>query len=149
MDIRGLSYGRIEQLIEAGLIRDAAEPVRPRRATLVELERFAEKSAEQLVDAIEASKQQPLSRLLFGLGIDHVGEIAARELARHFGTMDALAPRQRGDFGAFTASATSSPSRCRHWFARRRQAADRQLRGARAQLRGATGRWPRDAPFKG
>jgi DNA ligase (NAD+) len=62
---------------------------------LVNVERFAKKSAEQLVDAIAASRQQPLSRLLFGLGIDHVGEIAARELARHFGSMDALVSASR------------------------------------------------------
>jgi DNA ligase (NAD+) len=91
MDIRGLSYARLQQLIEAGLIHDAAGLYDLTAKQLVELERFAEKSAEALVEAIAASKSQPLSRLLFGLGIDNVGEIAARELARHFGTMDALA----------------------------------------------------------
>ena len=86
MDIRGLSYARIQQLLEAGLIRDAAGLYDLTTPQLVKLERFAEKSAEALVDAIHMSKKQPLSRLLFGLGIDNVGEIAARELARHFGT---------------------------------------------------------------
>lgn len=91
MDIRGLSYARLQQLIGAGLIHDAAGLYDLTAKQLVELERFAEKSAEALVEAIAASKSQPLSRLLFGLGIDNVGEIAARQLARHFGTMDALA----------------------------------------------------------
>ena len=95
MDIRGLSYGRIEQLVQEGLITDAASLYDLTSEKLVGVERFAKKSAEQLVEAIAASKQQPLSRLLFGLGIDHVGEIAARELARHFGHMDALAAASR------------------------------------------------------
>ena len=91
MDIRGLSYARIEQLMDAGLVRDAADVYDLTVEQLVPLDRFADKSAENLVQAIEASKAQPLSRLVFALGIDHVGEIAARLLARHFGTMDRLA----------------------------------------------------------
>src|SRR4051812_46853835 len=100
MDIRGLSYGRIEQLVQEGLISDSASVYDLTSDQLVKVERFAKKSADQLVDAIAASKQQPLSRLLFGLGIDHVGEIAARELARHFGSMDALAAASREEVSA-------------------------------------------------
>jgi DNA ligase (NAD+) len=91
MDIRGLSYARIEQFVAAGLIRDVADIYDLTVEQLVELDRFAEKSAENLVAAIAASKAQPLSRLLFGLGIGNVGAIGAKLLARHFGTMDALA----------------------------------------------------------
>jgi DNA ligase (NAD+) len=91
MDIRGLSYARIEQMIAAGLIHDVADIYTLDVERLTALERFADKSAENLVEAIEASKQQPLSRLLFGLGIRHVGATAAQLLARHFGTMEALA----------------------------------------------------------
>ena len=69
MDIRGLSYARIQQLVDAGLVHDAADLYDLEAEHLIELERFAEKSAEALVEAIEASKAQPLSRLLFGLGI--------------------------------------------------------------------------------
>ena len=90
MDIRGLSYARIEQLIEAGLVKDAADLYLLSVDQLVLLERFAAKSAEQLVAAIEDSKAQPLSRLLNGLGIRHVGTGAAQLLARHFGSMRAL-----------------------------------------------------------
>lgn len=90
MDIRGLSYARIMQLIEAGMVHDAADIYDLTVAQLVTLERFAEKSAENLVTAIEQSKQQPLSRLLNALGIRHVGEQSAQLLARHFGTMDRL-----------------------------------------------------------
>lgn len=93
MDIRGLGYERVQKLLDAGLIKDVAdlydtERVNPER--LRALDGFAEKSAQQLVDAIAASKRRPLSTLLFALGIRHVGEGAAELLARRFGTMDAL-----------------------------------------------------------
>ena len=90
MDIRGLSYARIEQLIAASLVHDVADLYALTLEQLLTLERFAETSAQNLVDAIVASRAQPLSRLLFGLGIRHVGQTAAQLLARHFGTMDAL-----------------------------------------------------------
>jgi DNA ligase (NAD+) len=90
MDVRGLSYARIQQLVTAGLIRDVADVFSVTVDQLVELDRFAAKSAQNLVAAIEASKAQPLSRLLFGLGVPHVGAIAAQLLARRFGTLDAL-----------------------------------------------------------
>ena len=90
MDIDGLSYARIEQLINAQLVHDVADLYTLKAGQIAELERFAAKSAEALVAAIEASKQQPLSRLLFGLGIRHVGAEAALVLARQFGTLDAL-----------------------------------------------------------
>ena len=97
MDIRGLSYARIEQLIAAGLVARRRRSIRPDREQLTALERFADKSADNLVDAIVASKAQPLSRLLFGLGIRHVGQTAAQLLARHFGTIDALSTATSDD----------------------------------------------------
>jgi DNA ligase (NAD+) len=91
MDIRGLSYARIQQLVDAELVSDQADLYDLKPSQLTALDRFAEKSAWQLVEAIQASKAQPLSRLLFALGIANIGEIAARQIARHFGTMDAIA----------------------------------------------------------
>jgi DNA ligase (NAD+) len=91
MDIRGLSYARIEQLIAAGLVHDVADIFALTAPQLEALERFAEKSAENVVAAIQAAKSRPLSRLLFGLGIRHVGSTAAELIARRFGTLDALA----------------------------------------------------------
>jgi DNA ligase (NAD+) len=91
MDIDGLSYARIEQLLEAGLIHDIADLYELDPERIRSLDRFAEKSAQSLVDAIVESKRQPLSRLLFGLGIRHVGAEAAALLARNFGTLDAVA----------------------------------------------------------
>ncbi|MBW8770275.1 MAG: NAD-dependent DNA ligase LigA [Gemmatimonadetes bacterium] len=90
MDIRGLSYARIEQLIAASLVHDVADIYALTVEQLLTLERFAETSAQNLVDAITASRAQPLSRLLFGLGVRHVGQTAAQLLARHFGSMEAL-----------------------------------------------------------
>jgi DNA ligase (NAD+) len=97
MDIRGLSYARIEQLIAAGFIHDVADLYSVTEEQLLELEGFAEKSAQQLVAAIAASKTQPLSRLLFGLGIRHVGSTAAELLARHFGELPAISEASKDD----------------------------------------------------
>ena len=90
MDIRGLGYERVRQLLAAGLISDVADLYALTVEQLVELDRFAEQSAEQLVNAIAASRAQPLSLLLFGIGIRHVGKTVAQLLARRFGTLDAL-----------------------------------------------------------
>jgi DNA ligase (NAD+) len=117
MDIRGLSYGRIEQLVQEGLVTDAASLYDLTSEQLVTVERFAKKSADQLVEAIAASKRQPLSRLLFGLGIDHVGEIAARELARHFGAMDALAGAGREEISAVHGIGDVIAESVATWFA--------------------------------
>ena len=100
MDIRGLSYARIQQFVEAGLVRDAADLYALRADQLVALERFAEKSAQALVHAISESKSRPLSRLLFGLGIRHVGGSAAELLARQFGSLDALMAASEGEIAA-------------------------------------------------
>lgn len=100
LDIDGLSYARIQQLLAAGYVHDFADLFDVTVPQLVALERFGQKSAENLVAAIAAAKAQPLSRLLFGLGIRHVGAQAAQLLARHFGSLDALAaaaPEQLGE----------------------------------------------------
>jgi DNA ligase (NAD+) len=90
MDIRGLGYERVRALLDTKLIKDVADLYTLTPLQLLGLEGFAEKSAQQLVDAIQASKAQPLSTLLLALGIRHVGTQGAKLLARHFGTMKAL-----------------------------------------------------------
>lgn len=90
MDIRGLGYERVRQLLDEGLIRDVADLYDLTAERLVGLERFAAQSAKQLVAGIDASRARPLSLLLFGLGIRHVGKTVAQLLARRFGTMEAL-----------------------------------------------------------
>jgi len=117
MDIRGLSYARIKQLIDADLVEDAADLYDLTVEQLVEIERLAEKSAAGLVQAVEASKQQPLSRLLFALGIEHVGETAAREIARHFGTMDAILGATVDDVMAVHGVGDTMADSIVNWFA--------------------------------
>lgn len=90
MDIRGLSYARIQQLVTERLVRDPGDIYSIRREKLLKLEGYAAKGADALIAAIQASKSQPLSRLLHALGIRHVGSIAAQLLAQHFGTLDAI-----------------------------------------------------------
>jgi DNA ligase (NAD+) len=95
MDIRGLGYERVRALLDAKLIADVADLYTLTAARLVTLEGFAEKSAQQLVDAIQASKGRPLSTLVYALGIRHVGAQVAKLLARQFGTMKALRSASR------------------------------------------------------
>jgi DNA ligase (NAD+) len=93
MDIRGLGYERVRALLDARLIADVADLYDRKKLGLMQLltlEGFAEKSAAQLLAAIDASKKQPLSTLLLALGIRHVGTTVARVLARHFATMSRL-----------------------------------------------------------
>jgi DNA ligase (NAD+) len=90
MDIEGLGEERVLQLVGAGLINDAADLYDLRVEQLVALERFAAVSARNLVAAVDASRGQPLSRLLVALGIRHVGPTVARALARAFGSLEAV-----------------------------------------------------------
>ena len=90
MDIDGLGYAVVDQLLEKGLVRDISDIYGLKVEDLVGLERFGPKSAANLVQAITASKQAPLSRLLFALGIRHVGERAGKILASSFLNIDAL-----------------------------------------------------------
>ncbi len=100
MDIRGLGVERVRQLLDAGLIHDVADLYSLTAGQLVTLDRFAEQSATQLVAAIAAARTRPLSVLLFGLGIRHVGKTVAQLLARRFGTMAALAAASEAEIEA-------------------------------------------------
>ncbi|HUR95052.1 MAG TPA: NAD-dependent DNA ligase LigA [Gemmatimonadales bacterium] len=100
MDIRGLGYERVRQLLDTGLIRNVADLYDLTAEQLVALDRFAEQSAQQLVGAIEISKGRPLSSVLFGLGVRHVGKTVAQLLARRFGTMRALANATEDEINA-------------------------------------------------
>jgi len=97
MDIEGLGPALIDQLVDSGLVRRLPDLYRLRVEDLAELERMGEKSAQNLVANIEASKDRGLARVLTALGIRHVGERNARLLAEEFGSIDALleAPEER------------------------------------------------------
>jgi DNA ligase (NAD+) len=90
VEIEGLGDKLVEQLVDANLVRNLADLYRLGFAALASLERMGEKSANNLVAAIEKSKQTTLARFIFGLGIRHVGEATAKELSRHFGKLDAV-----------------------------------------------------------
>jgi DNA ligase (NAD+) len=88
MDIEGLGDKLVEQLVDAGIVRTLPELYRLGVAKLAALERMADRSAANLVAALEQSKQTTLPRFLYALGIRHVGEATARDLAAHFGSLD-------------------------------------------------------------
>ena len=90
LDIEGLGDKLVEQLVDAGLVHTPADLFRLSVATLAGLERMGEKSAENLVAALERARATQLSRFIYALGIRHVGEATARDLARHFGSLEAL-----------------------------------------------------------
>ncbi|MEP7283309.1 MAG: NAD-dependent DNA ligase LigA, partial [Rubrivivax sp.] len=90
LDIEGFGDKLVEQLVEADLVRTLPDLYRLGLAKLSALDRLAEKSAGNLLAALESSKQTTLARFLFGLGIRHVGEATAKELAKHFGSLDGV-----------------------------------------------------------
>ncbi len=116
MNIEGLGEKLVDQLVTAGLLTDVASIYDLKAKDLVELERWGEKSAANLLAEIEKSKENDLSRLVFALGLRHVGEKAAKTLAEHFGSLDALAKateeelQKAEEIGPNTAAAVAS------WF---------------------------------
>ena len=90
MDIEGLGDKLVEQLVDANLVASPADIYALTLPTLSGLERMGEKSAANLLDSIAASRQTSLARFIFALGIRNVGEATARDLARHFGTLDTI-----------------------------------------------------------
>ena len=118
MNIEGLGDRLTDQLATAGLLRDVASIYDLQSRDLVELDRWGEKSAANLMAEIEKSRSNDVSRLIFALGIRHVGEKAARTLAEHFGSLDALASagaeqlQDAADVGPNTAAAVVA------WFSR-------------------------------
>jgi DNA ligase (NAD+) len=90
MDIEGLGEKLVDQLVDRGLVRDPSDLYHLGVADLAELERMGEKSAANVVAAIEASKCTTLARFIYALGIRNVGEATAKDLAQHFGALDAV-----------------------------------------------------------
>jgi DNA ligase (NAD+) len=88
MDIEGLGVKLIDQFVDKGLVRDVADIYYIKKDQLIALERMADKSAQNIIEAIEESKTKPLSKFLYALGIRHVGETTAEDLARHFSRLD-------------------------------------------------------------
>ena len=148
MDIDGCGPAVVQQLVDSGLIQNAADLYSLHAADVAKLDRMGAKSAENLIRAIEKSKSNDLSRLIYGLGIRQVGEKAAKVLASHFGTMDALMKAtaeeltEIDDVGAITARCIVdylSQAQSRDLIARLK-AADVNMESTRTQV---------DVRFKG
>src|SRR5277367_6486454 len=90
MNIDGMGDALVTQLTESGLVKNVADIYKLTKNDLLGLERFADKSAQNILDEIESSKKLPLERVIYGLGIRMVGERTAQFLAEHFGSMEAL-----------------------------------------------------------
>ena len=90
VEVGGLGEKLIDQLVDAGIVNTLPDLYKLGLTALVQLDRMAEKSALNIVKALEASKSTTLPRFIYGLGIRHVGEATAKEFARHFGTLDAF-----------------------------------------------------------
>ena len=90
LDIEGVGPGQVDQLVEKGLVRDPADLYSLKMEDLLALERMGDKLASKILSAIEGSRNPTLPRLVYGLGIRHVGEHVAQVLADHFGSLDAI-----------------------------------------------------------
>jgi len=90
MNIEGMGEALVKQLVERKLVRNTADVYRLSKEDLISLDRMGEKSAQNVLDQIEASKNRPLDKVIFGLGIRFVGERTAQFLAEHFGSLDSL-----------------------------------------------------------
>ncbi|MDP2872468.1 MAG: NAD-dependent DNA ligase LigA, partial [Bacillota bacterium] len=118
MDIDGLGPSTVAALLEAGLVRGVADLYDLTVEAAERLPRFARKSAENLVAAIERTKESPLRRLLFALGIRHVGERAALLLARHFGALERVAGATEDELTAVHEIGPKIAASVAAWFAR-------------------------------
>lgn len=140
LDIEGLGEKLVDQLVDEGVVHTPADIYKLGVAALAELERMAEKSAANVVAAIDKSRKTTLARFIFALGIRHVGETTAKDLARHFGSLDALMLADEssllevGDVGPVLAQSI------RQFFA---EAHNREVI---AQLRAAGVQWPETGP---
>lgn len=130
MDIEGMGTRIVSALVDEGLAAEPADLYRLDRETLAAMERLGEKSAENLVRAIEKSRRVPLPRFLFALGIPHVGEHTAEVLARHFGSLEALRAAEREELCKVREVGPEVASSLRAYFdsPRNGKAVDRLLR---------------------
>jgi DNA ligase (NAD+) len=118
MEIVGLGIKIVEQLIAAGLVKDVADLYSLEKTQLLELEGFAEKKADNLLESIEMSKTRPLNRLIVALGIHGVGEVAAADLARHFRDLEALARASQEELQMIEGFGPNTADAIVDWFTR-------------------------------
>jgi DNA ligase (NAD+) len=133
LDIDGLGDKLVAQLVETGLVRELDDLYKIKKADLLKLERMAEKSAQNILDAIARSRDAALDRLINGLGIRHVGESTARQLALRFHTITALVEAAEDELTAVRDIGGEVARSIREYFAepRNRQAVERLARELR------------------
>jgi DNA ligase (NAD+) len=151
MDIEGLGEERVRQFVDAGFLVDAADVYTLHFEKLVGLERIGDKSARLLLDAIEASKDRELWRLLVGLGINHVGPTAAQALARHLRHLDRIASASEEELVAIDGVGPTIAQSVQRFFAldRNNEVVDK-LRDAGVNLEGpAASSAPQDTTLAG
>jgi DNA ligase (NAD+) len=141
MDIVGMGIKIVEQLVHEGLLNDVADLYALQRDDLLKLEGFAEKKVDNLLAAIEASKSQPLARLLTGLGIRGVGEVMAVDLANHYRDIDELSNATLDELQEIEGVGPNIANAIIDWFDR---SANQKVL---AKLR-SHGVWPRQAQIQ-
>jgi DNA ligase (NAD+) len=149
MDIRGLGERTVQQLLDTGLVTDVGDLYRLTVDDLLALEGFQRRSAENLVEGIAASRERGLARVLFGLGVRHVGETAAQILAQAFGSMERLVAASADEIEAVHGIGETTAVALREFFEEPRnlQVIDK-LAGAGLRLTEAKAR-PAEGPFAG
>jgi len=152
MDIEGIGEKQAEALLQAGLVKDVGDlySLREKKDKLIGMERMAEKSVSNLLAAIEKSKERLLSRVMFALGIRHVGAETAEILAKHFGSMDKLSGATEEEL---TAVPTIGPKIAESIVAFFKQKSNRKvidkLRGAGVRLGADAAAQPTELPLSG
>ena len=118
MDIVGMGIRIVEQLVESGLVKDLADLYTIKKEDLLQLEGFAEKKAENLIQSINATRERSLGRLVNALGIRSVGEVAANDLARYFPDLDILGRASAEDLERVDGIGPNTAEAIVEWFAR-------------------------------
>jgi len=148
MDIRGLGPQTLEKMIDLELIGDAADLYSLKAEGLARLPNFKEKSVQNLLTSIERSKARPFARVLFALGIRHVGESIAELLVSHFGEVDAIQAASEEEISAVQGVGPEIARSVRTYFdVEENRALVRRLREAGLQFRAAKGSAAREGPF--
>ncbi|MFN0159576.1 MAG: NAD-dependent DNA ligase LigA [Bacteroidota bacterium] len=143
MDIEGLGEAAVEQLVGLGLIKNYADiySLHKHKESLVSIERWGEKSAQNLLDAIEQSKKQQFHRVLFALGIRHVGTGVAQLLSEHFDSIDALAEADEEALQSVSGLGPRIATSVKHFFAEKHnREIIKKLKGAGLTLTATTTR---------
>ena len=144
MDIVGLGGKTVQQLLNAGLVKDLADLYKLTPIDLASLEGFAEKSIENLMNAIEKSKRPRLDRFLFALGIEHVGDTVARLLADHYGALEPLFEASEAELQEIRGIGPEVAEAVRNFFssARNRRVLDRLTQAGVRPMHAARRRGP-------